>query len=65
MPPLTEMTYRELLSYIQTLNKDQMDREVLVYNSQEDWFYDDGTAFKVTDRAVPGLIDADFPYLTV
>ena len=59
------MTYRELLAHIQTLNNDQMDHEVLVYNSQEDCFYDDGSAFRVTDRAIPGLIDADFPYLTV
>lgn len=59
------MTYRELLAYIQTLNKNQLDREVLIYNEEEDLFYEDGTSFRVTDRAIPGLIDADFPYLTV
>lgn len=59
------MTYKELLTHIQTLNKDQLDREVLVYNQEEDLFYDDGTCFRITDRAIPGLIDADLPYLTV
>lgn len=59
------MTYRELLAYIQTLDKDQLDREVLVYNQEEDFFYENGTEFKVTDRAIPGFIDADLPYLTV
>ena len=59
------MTYKELLAYIQTLNKNQLDREVLVYNQEGDFFYDDGTGFRVTDRAIPGLIDADLPYLTV
>jgi hypothetical protein len=59
------MTYRELLSFIQTLTEEQKNREVLVYNSQEDFFYDDGTVFKVTNTSVPGLIDADFPYLRV
>ena len=59
------MTYRELLAYIQTLDKDQLDREVLVYNQEEDLFYEDGTEFRVTDRSIPGLIDKDFPYLTV
>lgn len=59
------MTYLELLAYIQTLDKDQLDREVLVYNQEEDLFYENGTEFRVTDRAIPGLIDKDFPYLTV
>lgn len=59
------MTYRELLAYIQTLDKDQLDREVLVYNQEEDFFYENGTEFRVTDREIPGLIDKDFPYLTV
>ena len=59
------MTYRELLSHIQNLTEEQMDCEVLVYNSEEDFFFDDGTAFKVTDREITGLIDADFPYMTV
>lgn len=59
------MTYRELLSHIQNLTEEQMDREILVYNSEEDFFFDDGTDFKVTDREITGLIDADFPYLAV
>ena len=59
------MTYAELLSHIQNLTEEQMDCEVLVYNSEEDFFFDDGTDFKVTDREITGLIDADFPYLTV
>jgi hypothetical protein len=59
------MNYRELLSHIQNLTEEQMNHEVLVYNSEEDFFFDDGTSFKVTDREVTGLIDADFPYLTV
>ena len=59
------MTYQQLLSYIQTLDKEQMDREVFVYDSSQDVFYDDGTSFRITSTSVPGLIDKDFPYLVV
>jgi len=59
------MTYLELLKKLQTLEKNQLDRQVLVYNEEEDFFYDDGTNLRITDRSVPGLIDANFPYLVV
>lgn len=59
------MTYLELLKKLQTLEKNQLDRQVLVYNEEEDLFYDNGTDFRITDRFIPGLIDADFPYLVV
>ena len=59
------MTYKQLLSYIQTLDKEQMDREVFVYDSSQDVFYDDGTQFRITSKSVPGLIDNNFPYLVV
>lgn len=59
------MTYLELLKKLQTLEKNQLDREVLVYDKKKDFFYDDGTNLRVTDRSVPGFIDADFPYLVV
>ena len=63
--PAEEMTYLELLKKLQTLEKNQLDRQVLVYNEEEDLFYDDGTNLRITDRSVPGFIDADFPYLVV
>ena len=59
------MTYQQLLQMIQTLDKNQLDREVLVYDSSSDGWYDDGTQLKVTSSAVPGLVDANFPYLCV
>jgi hypothetical protein len=59
------MTYQQLLQMIQTLDKDQLDREVLVYDSFSDGWYDDGTELKVTSSAVPGLVDSNFPYLRV
>jgi hypothetical protein len=59
------MTYQQLLQIIQTLDKDQLDREVLVYDSSTDGWYDDGTQLKVTSSAIPGLVDSDFPYLRV
>lgn len=59
------MTYQQLFEMIQTLDKNQLDREVLVYNQEEDFFYDDGTSFAVSVNAVPGFIDKGFPYLVV
>ena len=59
------MTYQQLLQIIQTLDKDQLDREVLVYDSSTDGWYDDGTQLKVTSSAVSGLVDSNFPYLRV
>lgn len=59
------MNYRELLSHIQNLTEEQLDREVLVYNSEEDFFFDDGTNMSISANSIPGFIDKDFPYLTV
>lgn len=59
------MTYLELLEKLQTLEKNQLDSQVLVYNEEEDLFYDDGTNLRIANRSIPGLIDADFPYLVV
>ena len=59
------MNYRELLSHIQNLTEEQLDREVLVYNSEEDFFFDDGTNISISVNSIPGFIDKDFPYLTV
>ena len=59
------MTYQQLLQMIQTLDKDQLDREVLVYDSSSDGWYDDGTQLKVTSSEVTGLVDSNFPYLCV
>jgi hypothetical protein len=59
------MTYQQLLQMIQTLDKDQLDIEVLVYDSSSDGWYDDGTELKVTSSAVAGLVDSNFPYLRV
>jgi hypothetical protein len=59
------MNYRELLSHIQNLTEEQLDREVLVYNSEEDFFFDAGTNMSISVNSIPGFIDKDFPYLTV
>ena len=59
------MTYQQLLQIIQTLDKNQLDREVIVYDSSTDGWYDDGTQLKVTSSTVPGLVDSNFPYLRV
>ncbi len=59
------MNYRKLLSHIQNLTEEQLDREVLVYNSEEDFFFDDGTNMSISVNSIPGFIDKDFPYLTV
>lgn len=59
------MTYRDLLSQIQNLTEEQLNREVLVYNQEEDLFHDDGTELRITDRSIPGFIDANFPYLVI
>jgi hypothetical protein len=59
------MTFQDLLNQIQSLNQEQLSREVLVYSSDEDFFFDDGTSFAISHKEVPGLIDKDFPYFVV
>jgi hypothetical protein len=59
------MTYKDLLQQLQQLTEEQLDREVLVYNSKEDFFFDDGTNMSISVNSIPGFIDKDFPYLTV
>ena len=58
------MTYKELLSQLQSLTEEQQNREVLLYNFEEDLLLDNEvTALRVTDYGSPGLISKDTPYL--
>jgi len=59
------MTYRELLSKLQSFTDNQLDNEILVYNYGEDVFFDDGTELCISVNEVPGFISKDFPYLVV
>ena len=59
------MTYRELLSKLQSFTDNQLDKEILVYNYEDDVFFDDGTELRISVNEVPGFISKDFPYLVV
>jgi hypothetical protein len=58
------MTYKELLSQLQSLTEEQKNREVLMYNFEDDLLLDNVvTALRVTEYDSPGLISKDTPYL--
>ena len=58
------MTYKELLSQLQSLTEEQQNREVLMYNFEDDLLLDNVvTALRVTEYDSPGLISKDTPYL--
>jgi hypothetical protein len=60
------MTYKELLSHIQNLTEEQLNREVILYNFEEDLLLDNVvTALRSAQCDVPGLISKDTPYLVM
>ena len=58
------MTYRELIQQLQTLNEEQMDREVILYNFEEDLLLDSiVTRVGIAQYDSPGLISKGTPYV--
>ena len=58
------MTYRDLLNQIQNLSTEQLDREIILYNFEEDLLLDNEvTALRCAQCDSPGLISKDTPYL--
>ena len=58
------MTYRELIQQLQTLNEEQMDREVILYNFEKDLLLDNiVTRVGVAQYDAPGLISKGTPYV--
>ena len=60
------MTYKELISCLQTLTEEQLNREVILYNFEKDLLLDNEvTALRVTAYDAPGLISKGTPYLVM
>mgnify|MGYP006266642619 CR=1 FL=1 len=60
------MTNRELMQKLQLLNEEQLDREVILYNFEEDLLLDNVvTAVRVSLYDAPGLISKGTPYLVM
>jgi hypothetical protein len=58
------MTYKDLLSNLQNLTEEQLNREVILYNFDEDLLLDNEvTEVRVTKYDAPGLISAGTPYI--
>jgi hypothetical protein len=58
------MTYKDLLTNLQNLTDDQLQREVILYNFEEDLLLDNVvTAVRINQCDVPGLISAGMPYI--
>jgi hypothetical protein len=58
------MTYKDLLTNLKNLTEEQLNREVLLYNFEEDLLLDNEvTALRVTEYDSPGLISAGTPYI--
>jgi hypothetical protein len=60
------MTNRELISKLQQLTEEQLDREVILYFQSEDQLTDyEVTDVRVAPFSVPGLLSKDTPYIVV
>lgn len=58
------MTYKELITQLQQLSEEQQNREVLLYNFEEDLLLDNEvTAVRSAQCDAPGLISKGTPYL--
>jgi len=58
------MTYKDLIAQLQQLSEDQQNREVLLYNFEEDLLLDNEvTAIRSAQCDVPGEISKGTPYL--
>ena len=58
------MTYQELFLFLQTLDHQQLKREVAVYDEETD-LLKDATSLRITAYETPTVIDKDYPYLVV
>ena len=58
------MTYQDLLFFLQTLDHQQLKREVAVYDEQSD-LLKDANCLRITTYETPTVIDKDYPYLVV
>lgn len=59
------MTYRELLWQIQSLSEEQLDREIILYDWNDNLLLDNEvTKLGVAQCDCPGLISMGTPYLT-
>jgi len=58
------MTYQELFLLLQTLDHQQLKREVAIYDPETD-LLKDVTSLRITAYEVPTVIDKDYPYLVV
>lgn len=58
------MTYQDLLTNLQNLTEEQLNREVILYNFEEDLLLDNEvTALREAQYDSPGLISKGTPYL--
>jgi len=58
------MTYQELIQILQTLDSQQLKREVAVYDQESD-LLKDATSLRITAYETPTVIDKDYPYLVI
>ena len=58
------MTYQELFLLLQTLDHQQLKREVAIYDPETD-LLKDAISLRITAYETPTVIDKDYPYLVV
>ncbi len=58
------MTYQELFLLLQSLDHQQLKREVAIYDPETD-LLKDAISLRITAYEVPTVIDKDYPYLVV
>ena len=58
------MTYQELFLLLQSLDHQQLKREVAIYDPEND-LLKDAISLRITAYEVPTVIDKDYPYLVV
>lgn len=58
------MTYQDLLFFLQTLDHQQLKREVAIYDPETD-LLKDAISLRITAYEVPTVIDKDYPYLVI
>ena len=62
--PRSEMTYQDLLFFLQTLDHQQLKRQVAIYDEECD-LLKDATSLRITAYETPTVIDKDYPYLVI
>jgi len=58
------MTYQDLLFFLQTLDHQQLKREVAIYDPESD-LLKDAISLRITAYEVPTVIDKDYSYLVI